>query len=73
MENKEEKQTSLKYFYDKVLDATEYYNSDYHAILDALNKAKKMYAEEIIKAFNDGCLKGYNDHVKVINDLNRYA
>ena len=72
MEN-QEKETSLEYFYDKVLDASEFYESEYQAILDALNDAKKMYAEEIIKAFNDGCLKGYNDHVKVTNDLNRYA
>ena len=67
MENKEEKQTSLEYFYDKVLDATEYYNSDYHAILDALNEAKKMYAEEIQKAFE----KGHEEGAKYMDKLVR--
>lgn len=69
MQNQEEKETSLEYFYDKVLDASEFYESEYQAIVDALNEAKKMYAEEIAKAYNDGCLKGYNDHVKLTNTL----
>ena len=73
MENQEEKQfNSLEYFNDKVTDL-ELYNSEYKMIEEAFEEAKKMYAEEIIKAFNDGCLKGYTDHVKVTNDLNRYA
>jgi len=42
MEEQLEKETSLEYFYDKVLDATELYNSEYKAIEDALNEAKKM-------------------------------
>lgn len=67
MENKEEKQTSLEYFYDKVLDASEYYNSEYQAILDALNKAKKMYAEEIQKAFE----KGHEEGAKYMDGLVR--
>ena len=54
MENQEEKETSLEYFYDKVLDASQFYESEYKAILDALNEAKKMYEEEIIKAYNKG-------------------
>jgi hypothetical protein len=54
MENQEEKETSLEYFYDKVLDASEFYESEYKAIVDALNEAKKMYAEELIKAYNKG-------------------
>ena len=45
MENQEEKETSIEYFYDKVLDASEFYESEYQAIVDALNEAKKMYAE----------------------------
>jgi hypothetical protein len=71
MENQEEKETSLEYFYDKVLDASEFYESEYKAILDALNEAKKMYAEEIAKAFEKGCLKGYKDHVNLTNTLNK--
>ena len=57
MENQEEKETSIEYFYDKVLDASEFYESEYKAIVDALNEAKKMYQEEIAKAYN----KGYDD------------
>ena len=58
MENKEEKETSIEYFYDKVLDASEFYESEYKAIVDALNEAKKMYAEEIAKAFEKGYIQG---------------
>lgn len=72
MENQEKQFNSLEYFNDKVTDL-ELYNSEYKMIEDAFEEAKKMYMEEIEKAFNDGCLKGYNDHVKVTNDLNRYA
>jgi uncharacterized protein YktA (UPF0223 family) len=54
MESQEQKETSIEYFYDKVLDASEFYESEYKAIVDALNEAKKMYAEEIIKAYNNG-------------------
>jgi len=63
---------SLEYFNDKLTDL-ELYNSEYKMIEDAFEEAKKMYIKEIEKAFNDGCLKGYNDHVKVTNNLNRYA
>jgi len=54
MESQEQKETSIEYFYDKVLDASEFYESEYKAIVDALNEAKKMYDEEIIKAYNNG-------------------
>ena len=57
MENQEEKETSLEYFYDKILDASEFYESEYQAIVDALHEAKKMYTEELEKAYN----KGYDD------------
>ena len=59
MENQEEKETSLEYFYDKVLDASEFYESEYKAIVDALNEAKKMYDEEIENAFKKGYSRGY--------------
>jgi membrane-associated HD superfamily phosphohydrolase len=58
MENQEEKETSIEYFYDKVLDASEFYESEYQAIVDALNEAKKMYAEEIMNAYKDGWIRG---------------
>ena len=60
MEEQLEKETSLEYFYDKVLDATELYNSEYKAIEDALNEAKKMYNNEIQNAYK----KGYEEGVK---------
>ena len=59
MENQEEKETSLEYFYDKVLDVSEFYESEYKAILDALNEAKKMYKEELENAFKKGYSRGY--------------
>ena len=59
MENQEEKETSIEYFYDKVLDASEFYESEYQSIVDALNEAKKMYEEEIEKAFKKGYSRGY--------------
>jgi flagellar biosynthesis/type III secretory pathway protein FliH len=65
MDNQEEKETSIEYFYDKVLDASEFYESEYQAIVDALNEAKKMYAEEIEKAFE----KGYEEGVKYTDGL----
>jgi hypothetical protein len=61
--HQEEKEMSLEYFYDKVLDASEFYESEYKDILDALNEAKKMYAEEIVKAFN----KGYSGMMRALN------
>ena len=65
MENQEEKETSIEYFYDKVLDASEFYESEYQVILDALNEAKKMYEKEIAKAFE----KGYEEGVKYTDGL----
>ena len=60
MENQQEKETSLEYFYDKVLDASEFYESEYKAISDALNEAKKMYEKEIEVAYQKGLKEGYS-------------
>jgi hypothetical protein len=65
MENQEQEETSLEYFYDKVLDALEFYESEYKDILDALNEAKKMYKEEIANAF----IKGYEEGVNYTDGL----
>lgn len=67
MENQEEKETSLEYFYDKVLDASEFYESEFIEILNVLHEAKKMYAEEITKAFE----KGFEEGVKYTDGLIR--
>ena len=62
MENQEEKETSIEYFWDKVWKNTELYENEYIALRNALNEAKKMYAEEIKKSFEKGYEKGvYTD------------
>jgi hypothetical protein len=60
MENNQEsiQQTSLDYFYDKVLDADEYYNSVYRAFEESLAEAKLMYEKELEEAFQKGFNKG---------------
>ena len=68
MEN-QEKETSFEYFYERALEYINYSSDEYYAITEALNEAKKMYEEEIKKAFEKGCLKGYRDHVKLTNTL----
>jgi len=50
------------------LDASEFYESEYQAILDALNEAKKMYDEEIAKAFEKGYIEGVNYTDGLISD-----
>ena len=65
MENQEEKETSLEYFYDKVLEDLEYHSCEYIDISDALHEAKKMYAEEIANAF----IKGYEEGVNYTDGL----
>lgn len=67
MEN-QEKETSLEYFYDKVLDASEFYESEYQAIVDALNEAKKMYAEEIENAYKKGKMDFKNQAIAFYED-----
>jgi hypothetical protein len=67
MEKQEEKLNSLEYFYDKVLDAAEYYNSEYNDILKAFEEAKLMYEKEINNAFAEG----YTNHANLVNTLNQ--
>ena len=66
MENQEKKFNSLEYFNDKVTDL-ELYNSEYKMIEEAFEEAKKMYAEEIIKAFE----KGHEEGAKYMDGLVR--
>ena len=55
MENQEEKETSLKYYESKVMRLVIHNrNTDATFIFDAFEEAKKMYDEEIIKAYNKG-------------------
>ena len=55
MENQEEKETSLKYYESKVsLFIIHNRSIDTGFLIDAFEEAKKMYAEEIIKAYNKG-------------------
>jgi hypothetical protein len=67
MTEQEEKLNSLEYFYDKVLDAAEYYNSEYNDIVKAFEKAKVMYEKEI----NNAYAEGYTNHANLVNTLNK--
>ena len=67
MENQEEKETSIEYFYERVLESINYSSDEYYAITEALNEAKKTYDEEIIKAFE----KGFEEGVKYTDGLIR--
>ena len=66
MENQEKQFNSLEYFNDKVTDL-ELYNSEYKMIEEAFEEAKKMYAEEIQKAFE----KGHEEGAKYMDGLVR--
>jgi hypothetical protein len=71
MENQEEKMqkfTSLEYFYDKVLEDLEYHSCEYIDISDALHEAKKMYAEEIKKAYMKGKMDFKNQAIAFYED-----
>ena len=60
MENQEEKETSIEYFYERVLESINYSSDEYYAITEALNEAKKMYEEEIEVAYQKGLKEGYS-------------
>jgi len=40
-------------------------------LIKVFEEAKLKYDNEIKEAFEKGCLKGYNDHVKLTNTLNK--
>jgi len=65
MDSQIQKFTSVEFFYDKVLEVLEYHSCWHIDIYDALHEAKKMYAEEIAKAFE----KGYEEGVKYTDGL----
>jgi len=54
---------SLEYFNDKVTDL-QLYNSEYKMIEEAFEESKKMYMEEIEKAFEKGYLQGAKDYIE---------
>ena len=68
MENQEEKETSIEYFYERVLESINYSSDEYYAITDALNEAKKMYAEEIDKAYIKGKMDFKNQAIAFYED-----
>ena len=53
MEN-QEKETSLEYYHDKVLHFIIINDIEGGFLIDSFYKAKKMYEEEIAKAFEKG-------------------
>ena len=67
MENQEQEETSLEYFWDKVWKNTELYEEEYIAISGALKESKKMYEIEIAKAYE----KGYQDAIKFYNQFEK--
>lgn len=58
----EQEETSLEYFYKKVLEIVPFFEHEYKGISDALNKAKEMYEDELTKAYIRGSddAEGYN-------------
>ncbi len=65
MENQEEKETSLEYFYRRTRNNI--INLDYH--IESLKLSIKMYEEEIEEAKKEGWRKGYEDAVKFYNQF----
>ena len=68
MENQEEKETSLEYYHDKVLDFIIINDIQGGFLIDSFYKAKKMYEEEIAKAFEKGYVNGVNYTDGLISD-----
>lgn len=61
MENQEEKETSLEYYESKVMRFVIHNrNTDATFLFDAFEEAKKMYAEEIAKAYIKGFANAEN-------------
>jgi hypothetical protein len=69
MESQEEKETSLKYFYERVLESFNYSSDEYAAITEALNEAWEKYEEEGIEIYKEGYKKGYEEGVKYTDGL----
>lgn len=68
MENQEEKETSLEYYHDKVLHFIIINDIEGGFLIDSFYKAKKMYEEEIAKAFEKGYVQGVNYTDGLISD-----
>jgi len=67
--NEQEKETSLKYFYERVLESFNYSSDEYHAITEAFNEAWIMYEEEGIEIYKEGYKNGYEEGVKYTDGL----
>ena len=65
MTEQEQKDTSLEYFYQRIIINFEFNSDTYISIHSALNEANKMYAEEIANAF----IKGYEEGVNYTDGL----
>lgn len=66
MGKQEEKETSLKYYESKVMRLVIHNrNTDATFLFDAFEEAKKMYEEEIEKAFKKGYSRGYVDRANL--------
>lgn len=67
--NDKEKETSLKYFYERVLESFNYSSDEYHAITEAFNEAWEKYENEGVGIYIEGYKKGYEEGVKYTDGL----
>ena len=69
MTKEETKETSLKYFYERVLESFNYNTDEYHAINEALNYAWEKYEKEGDEIYKEGYKKGYEEGVNYTDGL----
>lgn len=67
--NMENRETSLKYFYERVLESFNYSSDEYHAITEAYNESWEKYEEEGIEIYKEGYKKGYEEGVQYTDGL----
>lgn len=70
MTEQQEKQSSIEYLLDIIEDLlNDKYPYDLSILEQISINAWKKYENELKEAYEKGCLKGYNDHVKLTNTL----
>ena len=68
MENQEQQQTSIEYLLEILGNREDLHYGKFDEIFLI---ASTKYENELKKSFEKGCLKGYKDHVNLINTLNK--
>ena len=69
MTEQERKDTSLEYFYQRIIINFEFNSDTYISIQSALNEAWEKYEEEGIEIYKEGYKKGYEEGVKYTDGL----